>query len=564
MKGSVVIIGPAHPLRGGLATFDQRLAQQFNQEGYDCRIYSFSLQYPSFLFPGTTQYSSEPAPKDLTILSRINSMNPLNWLSVGRELRKLRPDIIVVRYWLPLMGPALGTILRRVRKNKHTRIIAITDNVLPHEKRPGDTPFTRYFLKSCDAFITMSAKVMEDLRKFESSKPARQVLHPLYDNFGEPLDRLSARKFLRETAGVKISDTDKVILFFGFIRRYKGLDLALEAMADPRIRAAGIKLLVAGEFYEDGKGYQEQIERLGIQDSLLLRTDFISDSEVKYYLCAADAVIQPYRQATQSGVTPLAYHFEKPMIVSNVGGLPALVPHEKVGLVAEPAPASLAGAMLRFFQLGEDYFLPNLRTEKQKYSWSRLTGTILELGASLPKAGSDWTLFLDRDGVINEEKEGSYIFHYGEFAFYEGVKEALRIFSGKFGPILIVTNQRGVGKGLMTDQDLDAIHTEMIREIRSAGGRIDRVYYCDSLDNDHPNRKPNPGMARLAKEDYPSIDFSKAIMVGNNISDMEFGKNAGMYTVFIRTTHPDQAFPHPYIDLVFNSLHDFAKALQTA
>jgi glycosyltransferase involved in cell wall biosynthesis len=378
MQGTVVIIGPGHPLRGGLATFDQRLAGEFITEGYSCPIYSFSLQYPSFLFPGTTQYSSEPAPEGLTILSRINSINPFNWLSTGEELRKLRPDIIVVRYWLPVMGPALGTILRRVRKNGHTRIIAITDNILPHEKRPGDVAFTRYFLKSCDAYITMSEKVMNDLRGFEKTKPARQVLHPLYDNFGAPVPKPEAREELRRK-GLAIGDGDKVILFFGFIRRYKGLDILLEAMADPRIRGAGIRLLVAGEFYEDEKPYREQIERSGIGDLLLLRTDFIPDSEVRYYLCAADAVVQPYRNATQSGVTPLAYYFEKPMIVSNVGGLPGLVPHEKAGLVAEPAAGAMADAVLRFFELGENYFIPHLRSEKQKYSWSRLVGTILEL-----------------------------------------------------------------------------------------------------------------------------------------------------------------------------------------
>ena len=379
MNGSVIIIGPAHPLRGGLATFDQRLAREFIAEGYDCSIYSFSLQYPSFLFPGTTQYSSEPAPEGLTILSRINSINPLNWWSVGAELRRRRPDLIVVRFWLPFMGPALGTILRQVKKNGHTRIVAITDNVIPHEKRPGDTPFTRYFLKSCDAFVTMSEKVMKDLRTFETEKPAREVTHPLYDNFGEPIPANTARALLR-WQGIPIGDTDKVLLFFGFIRKYKGLDIALEAMADERIRKAGIKLLVAGEFYEDDKPYRELIERLGIAPSLLLRTDFIPDSEVRNYCCAADAVIQPYRNATQSGVTPLAYHFERPMIVSNVGGLPALVPHEKVGLVAEPEPRAMADAILRFFEMGAAYFIPGLRAEREKYSWSRLVDTLLELG----------------------------------------------------------------------------------------------------------------------------------------------------------------------------------------
>lgn len=378
-KGSVIILGPGHPLRGGgLTTFNHRLARAFIQEGYACHIYSFSLQYPSFLFPGSSQYTDEPAPEGLTIHSRVNSINPFNWWLVGEELRRRRPDIIVVRYWLPLMGPALGTILRRVRRNKHTRIIALTDNVIPHERRPGDVPFTKYFLKSCDAFITMSEKVMNDLRQFEKTKPALQVPHPLYDNFGEPISREEARAGLRQK-GLKIEDADKVLLFFGFIRKYKGLDMLFEAMADQRVRAAGIRLMVAGEFYEDEQGYQELIDRSGIRDRLLLRTDFIPDQDVKYYLCAADAVVQPYRHATQSGVTPLAYHFEKPMIVTNVGGLSALVPHERVGLVVAPEATALADGILRFFELGADHFIPHLRLEREKYSWTTLVDSIINI-----------------------------------------------------------------------------------------------------------------------------------------------------------------------------------------
>lgn len=369
----VVIIGPAHPLRGGLATFNQRLAREFSDQGHDCSIYSFSLQYPSFLFPGTTQYSNEPAPGDIQIHTLINSVNPLNWIRTGNRLRKERPDIIVVRYWLPFMGPALGTILRRVRKNGHTRIVCIADNVIPHEKRPGDNAFTKYFLKSCDAFVTMSEKVMQDLRTFQPAKPAKLVTHPLYDNFGSILSKSDARRHLG------LPENEKIILFFGFIRKYKGLDLLLEAMADERIRRSGIRLLVAGEFYEDASAYNELINRLGIREKLILRTDFIPDSEVKYYLCAADAVIQPYRNATQSGVTPLAYHFEKPMLVTNVGGLPALVPDRKAGLVVQPEPAAIASGILDFYQLGEDYFIPHLRNEKQKYSWTRLLESIMGL-----------------------------------------------------------------------------------------------------------------------------------------------------------------------------------------
>jgi len=371
MMANVVIIGPAHPLRGGLATFNQRLAREFIQCGDDCSIYSFSLQYPSFLFPGTTQYSSEPAPEELKIHSVINSINPLNWIKVGNRLRKQRPDIIVVRYWLPFMGPALGTILRRVKKNKHTRIICIADNIIPHEKRFGDTAFTKYFLKSCHAFVTMSEKVMNDLRSFEKSKPVRLVNHPLYDAFGDIISKSEARKHLG------LPDNEKIILFFGFIRRYKGLDLLLNAMI--LLKNSGIKLLVAGEFYEDDKPYREQIRQLGINEQLILKTDFIPDSEVRYYLCAADAVIQSYRNATQSGVTPLAYHFEKPMIVTNVGGLPSLVPDQKAGLVVTPDPQAIAEGILKFYQLGENYFIPHLRTEKKKYSWTNLVNAITEL-----------------------------------------------------------------------------------------------------------------------------------------------------------------------------------------
>jgi glycosyltransferase involved in cell wall biosynthesis len=381
----VIIIGPAWPLRGGLASFDQRLCREFLNEGHACSIYSFSLQYPGFLFPGTTQFSSDPAPDGLDIHSVINSIHPFNWLRTGRKLNKLSPDLIVVRYWLPFMGPALGTILRRVRKNRKTKIIAITDNILPHEKRPGDPILTKYFLRSCDAFVTMSDAVMDDLRKFEKSKPAKRVIHPLYDNFGMIVSKDVARTYLNERLGLGIDKEEKIILFFGFIRKYKGLDILLRAMADPIIKNSGIRLLVAGEFYEDSQQYKQLIEELKIGNQLILKTDFIPDSEVQFILCAADAVIQPYRNATQSGVTPLAYHFEKPMIVSNVGSFSEHVLHEKTGLVTAGEPASLAAAILKFYELGEEFFIPHLRSEKKKYSWKNLVNTILGLSNDIQK-----------------------------------------------------------------------------------------------------------------------------------------------------------------------------------
>lgn len=368
-----MIIGPAHPLRGGLASYDERLAKEFIDEGHDTTIYSFSLQYPSFLFPGTTQYSSEPAPKGIPIKVIINSINPFNWLRVGNILRKQKPNIIVVRFWLPFMGPCLGTILRIVKKNKFTRIVCIADNIIPHEKRFGDKPFTAYFLKPVDAFITMSEKVLNDIKHFVAGKPVKYVPHPLYDNFGEPVSKTKARQYLQ------IDATKKVLLFFGFIRKYKGLDILLRALKILSDQAQDIYVLVAGEFYEDKSFYENLIDELGIKSRLFLRTNFISDSEVKYYLCAADVVIQPYRNATQSGVTPLAYHFEKPMIVTNVGGLPLMVPHGKVGLVTEPDPQALANTIIEYYHIGESHFLPFIKEEKQKYSWENMAKAILQI-----------------------------------------------------------------------------------------------------------------------------------------------------------------------------------------
>lgn len=380
---TVVIIGPAHPLRGGLATFDERLASEFNKQGYKAIIYTFSLQYPGFLFPGTTQYSDEPPPKGLDIRIRINSVNPFNWLSAGNEIKKLKPAIVIVRYWLPFMGPCLGTILRRVRKNKITRIICIADNILPHEKRLGDKPFTRYFIKPVHGFVTMSEKVRNDFTQFNIQQPVRTVVHPLYDNFGEPLPAAEARKHLELPPDVPL------IIFFGFIRKYKGLDLLFDAMKllkednDPAV--AHLHLLVAGEFYEKEEPYLAQVAQNNIGERVILRTRFIADSEVKYYLSAANVLVQPYRNATQSGVTPLAYHFLVPMVITNVGGLPAMVPDGVAGLVAEPNAESIAQKIKELFQKGPAHFIPGMQEERKKYSWEKLTSAIVNLANDIQK-----------------------------------------------------------------------------------------------------------------------------------------------------------------------------------
>ncbi len=375
---NIVIIGSAYPLRGGgIATFNERLAKQFQDEGHRVTIYSFSLQYPSFLFPGKSQYSNEDAPRNLNILSSINSINPFNWIKIGLQLKKLQPEIIVVRYWLPFMGPCFGTILRIAKKNHYSKIICIADNIIPHEKRLGDDAFTKYFVTPIDAFICMSKNVLADVKQY-STKPTSLVPHPLYDNFAEIISTSEARIKLH------INQNKNILLFFGFIRKYKGLDLLLEALHIIKAKQSipNLELLIAGEFYDDKKVYDDLIKKLALENDVIIHAEFISNADVKYYFCAADFVIQPYKNATQSGVTPLAYHFEKPMLVTNVGGLPDLVPNKITGLIAEPNSVDIAKKIEELFTFEKGYFEENIKVEKKKYNWSNLTSCILNLSVT--------------------------------------------------------------------------------------------------------------------------------------------------------------------------------------
>ena len=371
----VVIIGPAYPLRGGLATYNERLARAFRAAGDEVRIVTFSLQYPDFLFPGQTQFSTEPGPTDLAIEVSINSVNPLSWVGVGRRLRRERPDLVVFRFWLPFMGPALGTVARLVRGNGHSRVVAITDNVVPHEKRPGDGLLTRYFLTACDGFVTMSRSVLADLQRLGfGRKPALYRPHPLYDNFGPAKPKAAALAALGLPADVRY------VLFFGFIRAYKGLDILLEALADARVAALPVKLLIAGEFYEDAAPYEALIQQYGLENRLVRATDFIPNDQVVNYFCAADLVIQPYKHATQSGVSQVAYHFGRPMLVTDVGGLAELIPAGVVGYVVPPTPLALADALVDFYTNDrEEEFAAGVRRERTKFSWEVLVAALKEV-----------------------------------------------------------------------------------------------------------------------------------------------------------------------------------------
>ena len=374
----IVIIGPAYPLRGGLATYNERLARAFKEAGDEVRIVTFSLQYPDFLFPGETQFSTEAGPADLNIEVSLNSVNPLSWLAVGRKLRREQPDLVVFRFWLPFMGPALGTVARLVRGNGHTRVVAITDNVIPHEKRPGDRPLTRYFLSACDGFVTMSRSVLKDLQALGfGGKPALYRPHPLYDNFGPIKPKADA------LVALKLPATTGYLLFFGFIRAYKGLDIMLEALADKRLAELPIKLIIAGEFYEDAAPYEELIRHYELEDRIIRATDFIPNEKVVDYFCAADLIVQPYKNATQSGVSQIAYHFERPMLVTDVGGLAELIPDGVVGYVVSPTPTAIANAVVDFYaEQREEAFAAGVREQKKQFSWPVMVAALKEVGGS--------------------------------------------------------------------------------------------------------------------------------------------------------------------------------------
>ncbi|MCI0522155.1 MAG: glycosyltransferase [Bacteroidales bacterium] len=364
----IVICGPAHPYRGGIAAYNERLAQQLLQEGDAAAIYTFKLQYPRLLFPGKTQFEDGYAPEGITITRAINSVNPLNWFRTGLRLRRTRPDLLIMRYWLPFLAPSLGFIARIVRSNGYTRVITIFDNVIPHEKRAGDRMLTKFFINSIHGALVMTRAVEADLRQFSKKIPCIISPHPLFDNYSEPVTRAEA------IVRLSLCPAEKFILFFGFIREYKGLDLLLEAMAAPAVRDLGIKLIIAGEFYEDEKPYFDIIHKHNLGSRIILHSHFINREEVRYYFSAASLVVQPYRSATQSGVTQVAYHFNKPMIVTNVGGLAEIVPHGKCGYVVEPEPGAIAEAISDFFRGGdEERFRAGLEEQKKLYSWDKLT-----------------------------------------------------------------------------------------------------------------------------------------------------------------------------------------------
>jgi D-inositol-3-phosphate glycosyltransferase len=357
----IAFIGTAFPFRGGLAAFNERMARAYQNRGDEVKIFTFTTQYPKFLFPGKSQFSEDENPSDLNIQRVLSSINPFSWFSTANKINKFEADVVIIKFWLPFMGAAFGTVLRRL--NKKIKVICIVDNLIPHEKRPGDKILTKYFLKPVDGFVCMSKSVQADFKHFATKAPVLFSPHPIY-NYGE----LVSKEQARESLG--FDKQAPLLLFFGIIRDYKGLDWLLEAFAKSNFKEHKSKLLVAGEFYTDKKPYLDIIEKHQLSDHIILHDKFINDSEVCNYFNACDVVIQPYKHATQSGVTQIAFHFEKPMIVTDVGGLSEIVPHDEAGLVADPNIESITNTINSFFENGKkEKYIDGVKNEKSKYSW---------------------------------------------------------------------------------------------------------------------------------------------------------------------------------------------------
>ncbi len=366
-------MGPAYPLRGGIADFNQALAKELQASGHNVVIFSFSLQYPGFLFPGKTQFAEEEKDFNLEVRPVINSINPLNWVNSARKVWAFQPDLLIIRFWMPFMGPSLGTIAGKLRK-KGVPVLAITDNIVPHEKRKGDKLLTRYFLKRCNAFMVMSKQVGNDLLEFIPDAKYRYNPHPVYNIFGETVDRELALQQLGLDSGYRY------VLFFGLIRKYKGLDILIKGFARVADQLEHVKLLIAGEFYDDQQEYLELIKTLDLRNKILIHDHFIPNEQVKHYFCASSLLAQTYLSATQSGVAQIAYSFDLPILATRVGGLPEVVDHERTGYVVDTDPEAVGKAILDFFTADrEDSMRKAMHEDAQRFEWSYFVDNLMDL-----------------------------------------------------------------------------------------------------------------------------------------------------------------------------------------
>ena len=371
----IAILSCFYPYRGGISQFNACLYGELSRN-HDVKAFNFSRQYPEFLFPGKTQFvteDDEAVPVESTSL--LDTANPFTYIKTYRAIREWKPDVLIVRYWMSYFAPSLGYITRKMKK--HCKVISILDNVTPHEQRFFDTPLTKYFLKGSTGCVTLCEAVSEDLLKMNPDATYTVIQHPLYSHFGQKKSREDAERKLGLKSG------KKNILFFGLIRKYKGLDILLEAFEK---LPDDYQLIIAGEPYGSFEPYQKIIDRLPGKDRIVKVLKYIKDSEVSDYFSAADLAVLPYRSATQSGISSVSYHFEVPMIVTDVGGLKETIGDRGTGLVSEHGtPEAIASEIERYFadpQIAEDC-IRNIRSEKERLSWSgfadRLIGFIGQL-----------------------------------------------------------------------------------------------------------------------------------------------------------------------------------------
>ena len=371
----IIILGTAYPFRGGLATFNERLARQLQAEGHEVEVITFTLQYPSFLFPGKTQYSTEKAPNDLLIRQQVNSCNPINWIKVGRRIQQMQPDILISCYWMAFFAPCFGIIQRLAQRNGKTRCIALVHNMIPHEPSILDKIFAPFFVRYTNGFVALSESVVQDISRFDkAAKPKTSYPHPIYDHYGEQMTKEEA------CLALNLNPENEYMLFFGLVRAYKGLDLLLEAFGKVKEQLPKLQLIIAGEFYEDEHKYRTLITNNGLIDRVIIKNEFIADADLRKYFGAANLIAQPYKSATQSGVTQVAFHFEKPMLVTNVGGLGEIVHDHKMGYAVEPNAEAIAEAITDYYTNNRQAdYTEYLILQKENYSWSGLTTAFMNI-----------------------------------------------------------------------------------------------------------------------------------------------------------------------------------------
>ncbi len=369
----IVIVSTAYPLRGGIAQYAGILYNKLRANGHNVTVITFKRQYPNFLFPGKTQLetSEDPAVK-IDSEPILDSIGPLSWFKAGKRLQQLQPDLILFKYWMPFFAPCFGTLCWQAKRNTRARILYICDNVIPHEKRIGDIKLTQFAFKHADHFIVQSTTVEKELLRLQPQADYKLIPHPVYDIFGELQPKQEARALL------DISE-EEVILFFGYVRAYKGLDWLLQAMPAV-LKKRRIKLLVVGEFYDDEEKYRKMITELKLENAVQIHADFVPNEAVSKYFSAADAVVLPYKSATQSGIVQMAYHLDTPCIVTDVGGLSEVVLDGKTGFVVPPDNiGEISRAILRFFQEERAAeFSKNVNVQKKKYSWENMMSAIEE------------------------------------------------------------------------------------------------------------------------------------------------------------------------------------------